>query len=214
MYISELTGYKNNPIYQKARSTYDLDYSQYDDLMTGPRLLKQSNLRKLANLEFAHYLRKEGFKPLAKPGQGGLAFVKPGYEWVFKIFTHDPAYMNYIKYARANQRNPHVPKFKGSIMKINDQTFAIRMEHLEPGKSNAHKAVVNELKNISFLRTYVQKSKEDAFPFTKKHFKGIHKIVDDLFHIMPNMKLDITPENIMERTDGTLVVTDPVFLYQ
>ena len=124
MKLNELTGYKSNQLYQDAKNNFKnqppsdtsmkLDYNRYDQF-----------------IKWNNYMIAHGFKHL---GEGNFASVyeHPSYPWVFKVFKNDSGYMHFFQYAKANQNNPNLPKIKGNFIKINDNTFAIRLEKLKP----------------------------------------------------------------------------------
>lgn len=199
MYIRELTGYKTNQHYQQAQDTFKGDLNNTD-----------KRIGSLVN--FQKYLMKNGFTPEGS-GQGGAAFTHPTYPWVFKIFTHDPAYLDFFKYAKQHQNNPAIPKLKGNIIKINDNTFVVRMEKLEKIYDKQNLKVIKFFRNISDLEEWTQAEKlyPTMFDEIKQNYPNFYQVIYDMIHNYPHYVLDMHTGNAMTRvSDGTLVVTDPI----
>src|ERR1700721_2108003 len=67
-------------------------------------------------------------------GDGSYAtvFMKPGIDYVLKLFdSDDTAYADYIKLVLTHP-NPHFPRFKGKLVKVTTKYYAVRMEKLNP----------------------------------------------------------------------------------
>lgn len=185
--LTELTGYKNDPYYQKAVEIFK-DYR-----ITVNKKLKQ----------FSNYMLENGFNELGS-GISGLAFEKPSYPWVFKIFTDDNGYLFYLNYARSNQNNPHVPKIKGGPIKITADTFLIRVEKLTDLSPAMHRSELVELiTSIDWPDDY---TKELRNIFVKK-YPHVVPVLDAI--ISSGYSLDLHKGNLMTR-GNTLVITDPL----
>lgn len=196
MYIRELTGYKSNQYYQTAKDTFDDEKSS----QTNPRIGKL--------IQFQKYMVDNGFKPLGAPGQAGTAFENPSYPWVFKLFSHDPAYLYFIKYAKQHQDNPNIPKFKGNIMKINQNTFVIRMEKLVRGSGPEFDKVISMLSNLSEIYD-VHAMPDYHRLYLQQNYPGLYQAVYDLAN-RSKYFLDLHRGNIMQRENGELVLMDPI----
>ena len=71
-----------------------------------------------------------GFRMIGE-GFFGMVFSNPSLPYVLKIFTaQDHAYVTWLKYCLANQNNPHVPKFRGKLVRLGGKVMAVRMEKL------------------------------------------------------------------------------------
>lgn len=152
MRIDELTGYKDNPIYKQAKQDVgDVDpenmYNDDDE--------EQEPFNK-----FFRFIEQHGFERLGH-GTWSNAYEKPGYPWVFKLFKDDPAYLWYYKFCKANQNNPHVPKIKGGLIKISNDTFCVRMEKLEPWPDTP------EYKQL-YVMMYIALYKVESAPLVNK----------------------------------------------
>ena len=126
MNLRELTGYKQHPAFQTAKLTFHDKLDPSDDYY-GAKDLRSSQLR-----AWSRFMRQHGFEQLGSSGAYGGAYSNRDYPWVFKIFTSDPAYLAFFKYAKQHQNNPNLPQIKGNVIKINDDTFAVRIEKLHP----------------------------------------------------------------------------------
>jgi hypothetical protein len=126
--LDELTGYRENPVYHLFQQSTNLD-------------------------NFATRLKVAGYdvKMLGK-GVFGMVFTKPGSQDVYKVFTSkDQGYLDFLKYAKANQSNPHVPKIRGGLMRVkmplnnasfqNKEFFIVRMENLQPLNNDQYPSV-------------------------------------------------------------------------
>jgi hypothetical protein len=202
MRIDEITGYHQNPVYQTAKTVFD---DPRDEL----RLSHHARLTALD--KFMDFLETHGFHKLGK-GSYGLAFEKTGYPWIFKIFTTDDAYLNYVKYSLANKSNPNVPRFKGGLIKINDHTFAMRIEKLKPLEHRNYQtgSDIRILASIlSVLSTTIDEIDEGNLEFIKETYPGVYKILshyDNHFCFT----FDIHGGNIMMRGNVPVII-DPIF---
>jgi hypothetical protein len=124
MKISELTPYKSNLIYKKAKKEFPPVGSR-DELGT-----EWNYGRNNALITFSKYLKKKGFKELGQ-GSFGATFTHPQYPWVFKLFYNDPSYFKFFEFVRANQGNPYLPKIKGKYIKIAKGVYVVRLEKLD-----------------------------------------------------------------------------------
>ena len=194
--LDELTAYRSHPAYKQARATFDDTTDQWS---------KQT--RRIDKLEqFKTFLEKNGFNFIDR-GSFGAVFERPGYPWVFKIFNKDPAYLHFVKYAMAHQGNPHLPRIKG-IIKINDDTYAVRMERLSPIPLGTEPAM-SLIRKIVNIDSYGDLSDADAAWIDKK-FPGISAF----FKSFPlgGFEYDLNLPNFMQR-GNTMVIVDPIYDY-
>ena len=200
--INELTGYKSNPVFQHANQTFQPNPA--NDVTTRKDQLKQ----------WHHYMTQNGFTKLGSGSFAGV-YEHPNYPWIFKVFNNDPAYLYYLKYAKNNQQNPAVPKIKGNIIKINDNTFAIRTEKLSP----APPELIHDVNNLAYYIAQVfannpaniTKDAIQQIKSAKKPYPNIYKVLNDLA-TSTSFTFDIYGDNIMMR--GNIpVLTDPIFNY-
>lgn len=192
MRINELTPYRKNPYYKKAREIFT-------DPETGPIPKRKNKLRALTA-----WLDWHGFKNV---GEGSFAAVyeKAGYPWVFKVFNGDPAYMHFLKYAMKHQDNPHLPKIRG-VMKVDNNTYVVRMENLTNVKLG-QEPVTTLLKKLNNMDTYGDISERDV-EWIKSNFPKIHEFFMDF--PLAGYEYDIHSGNIMLR-GNTVVIVDPLY---
>jgi len=238
MKISELKGYKNEPLYKSAKKIFDPEtlrkntenrlkpargffgkiFAQFlpqktansvDDKVR--QLYARANTREDALELFYQELKIYGFEELGR-GQGGLAFIHPSYPLACKIFSQDSGYMDFLRYAQSHQSNPHVPKFRGKMMKINEDTFVVRMERLFPIKDNlAFELAISELSPVKFRHEFEQKLKNSEFPVLSNKLPQMLTLISDLFKMFPGSRLDFHDKNVLQRKDGTIVLIDPFY---
>jgi len=137
---------------------------------------------------------------------------------VLKFYHNDSAYHRFAKYAHENHKNdPHLPKVYG-VHPIDDHIGVVRMEKLHPldmekphnqkliGQTSnlwgAHQA--DEHLNDSPEHPLTGQGIKNIHPGLHKTIKGIHS---QFRH--KNYTFDLHGANIMQRVDGTHVVTDP-----
>lgn len=206
MRVSEITSYKNNPIYQKATSLFSPDAIEKAPI---PDWMRQVNRRQHQFEVFTNYLEQHGFRPLGK-GAFAVVYEKEGYPWVFKIFNNDLMYLKYLRWVKLNQNNPHVPKIKGNLIKINNQTFLIRMEKLDklslPRDTNLSR-LVSILSKSTNVRNPDHMPEEDQM-FLEDHYPDMMDVLRSISTIR-NATIDIHDENIMMRGNVPVLV-DPV----
>ena len=203
MKLKELTGYKDSGYYPAAQQVFK-----------NPTATDNPN-RSEFNREFqlqkwTQFLEAKGFVHLGS-GLFGSTYEKPGYPWVFKIFKNDFAYRYYFKYAKAHQSNPNVPQVKGDVIKINDETFAVRIEKLQPIDNTLHSQLYAAIRAMTQAEGLPEKSiPKDIGAVVnqfKKEYPGMHSVVTDMLKLP--WKLDMGRGNIMMRGDVPVIV-DPI----
>jgi hypothetical protein len=156
--------------------------------------------------KFKFELAELGFERLGS-GVFGTVFERPGYPWVFKVFNNDPGYLAYLNYVINHQNLSAVPKIKGRPVRINKNTYAIRMEPLYKLRSE----LAWELNNTPTdgLKSSAYKEFVDMIA---QQWPDVAKVLADLPGITGKSRLylDLHDENVMQRADGTPVITDPL----
>jgi hypothetical protein len=200
MNINEITGYHDNVAYQTAKTVFAPADSDEDAVYK----------RKQSLDTFMDFLDEHGFKKLGR-GSFGLVFEKSDYPWVFKIFTTDSAYLSYVKWAIANQSNPNVPKFKGKLIKVNNDTYAIRMEKLTEFKYSSYQIghPMRRLHDLITAYAGVYNVGKDDLKWLKNTYPGICAIVSQ-YKKNPDFKFDMHAGNIMMRGNIPVIV-DPIY---
>jgi hypothetical protein len=208
MRIDELIGYKQDQIYNKATELFHPDNIQHDQGYISSASAESDSESKYADPSnhlntFMTFLEERGFHKLGM-GAFGLVFEKPGYPWVFKIFNNDPAYLNYVRYCMASKSNPHVPRFKGGIIKINDDTFVVRIEKLK----RLSYMLPDEDKLIGVLARWPN-GPEDRKDWLAEKYPRIVEILNFIEN-NDEWKLDLDDNNVMMR-GKTPIIVDPVW---
>ncbi len=201
MKIDEIAPFKSNPIYKTAKGMKPNAY--YDRVVD-----------RFSKLE--RELLDQGWSRLGK-GAYGIVYEHPNFPYVFKIFYNDPDYFKYFNWAKEHQNNPHVPKIKGKYIKINDKTYAVRMEKLEPLPSfdtvlekyidpdlqSKTKIKINYYRNIDKLPLFTN------LPYLKQNFPELYEVINYITSNFTLLSQDLHGGNVMLR-DETIVLTDPV----
>ena len=184
MNINELTGYKNSGYYPVAQHIF----RNPDDKSS----IDAEFSREFQFKKWTSFLESRGFVHLGSGVFGGT-YEKAGYPWVFKVFKNDDAYRYYVKYAMAHQANINVPRVKGRIIRINDETYAIRLEKLSPINNILY------LHLYSAVRAMVEGSRhsdtEEFINQFRKEYPGIYEIVSDMLKLP--WRLDFTQDNTL-----------------
>jgi hypothetical protein len=166
----------------------------------------------------ADILEKAGYK---KFGEGWYAAVyakEHGATRVLKLFkTNDVAYLKFVNMTIQNP-NIHFPKFRGKLMKITKDYYAIRMEMLT--------GFGEETQQLKLIRDYIygyatygrsysdnMRSQEvingiDQIEETQPGIKKACELIGDMI-ANDTVELDLHKHNLMMR-GKTIVFTDPV----
>lgn len=165
-------------------------------------ILSASNRQVTIFQHLEKFLKKNKFVYLGQ-GIGGIAFERPGYPWVFKIFRNDPAYFHFLQYAITHQDNPNLPKIKGKFIRLGDGAYAVRMEKLQPLPRDSNLVWPDIYdKHRSDFNAIPQKM-SDKF---KAEYPGIWRALKDTYK--PGFILDLHVGNVMMR-GKTPVLIDP-----
>jgi len=158
-------------------------------------------------------------------GAGNFAEVyrKPGDNHVIKLFGFsDLAYPKFVQLAQSTS-NPHFPKFKGKLMKVTKDYYAVRMEKLNPITEGAipYSGIKMSSASLAYaINDYVRLKKglgnnyipDDKVKTIMEELElsqpGITEACDFIAG-MTDVYPDIHKNNLMLR-GKTLVITDPV----
>lgn len=191
--LLELKHYRTIPAYQQAKTLFT----------NTPRKYHYDAMEK-----FHDFMLDHGFRRL---GEGSFAAVyeKLGYPWVFKIFHGDPAYLDFVKVAMADQSNPHFPRFKGQLFRITSDTYAVRTEKLSHIFSN-----IRDLLNLTDRWKGDKLTAQQEEYLTDVHMPKMVPALNALSELAKahGYKLDIHAGNVMDR-NGTMVLVDPIVDY-
>ncbi len=104
-----------------------------------------SNVEWVQDLQ--NFLHHYGFKAIGS-GAAGLVFENPKYPWILKIFRKDYAYLRWVKFCLAHPDNPYCPKFRGKVIRITDEFYAIRVERLSEISTHLYFEMEEELEQL------------------------------------------------------------------
>jgi hypothetical protein len=161
-------------------------------------------------------LRNAGYKTLGE-GTYGTVFAKPGADHVLKLFlSTDKAYLSFIDLVNSTN-NIHFPKFKGKLIRVTDEYYAIRMEILTRVADNtqtayAARAMSNFIRMKQGLKPHTQTPEQVATEMEslEKSQPGIIETCEIIADgISKKYPIDLHNENYMMR-GNVLVITDPV----
>ena len=163
-------------------------------------------------------LEKYGFKLRGK-GRTGSVYTHSLHPFALKVFYNDNAYLSWIKFCKANQNNPYLPKIKGKFIRVvpkSNHIFAVRMEKLYDiekfGKFHYLKnTIYHGMELLSSGKSYnnEKESMEQLEAVCDEHLIQIIKFLDDNEHKTYDF-VDLHQNNAMQRRDGQLVIIDPV----
>lgn len=155
------------------------------------------------------FLKKHGWENIGT-GTNGVVFAhKKHPNIVLKVFNAtDHCYVKFLKLISNHQSNPHFPKIKGKLLKINDRLYAVRLEKLQFKTQHTREKdlLINWVPDLEDSPTYFKSLIE----------QGYSESLVDAMKILANFILhngicayDMHEENIMYRGDE-LVIIDPV----
>lgn len=203
MKITELKGVKHTPIYSAAKRIYKK---------------KQNNgsMPSVNLINFSNELTKMGWNKFS--GAYGIVFIRDDFPYVIKVFNNDPAYFKYLNWVLQHQSNPFVPKIRGKFIKINQYTYAVRMEKLshlsdtnireldkyvDPELNKKTKIDISKWRNVSKLALSAN------LPYIKEIEPQLYEVLEYVVKNFTLKSLDLHGDNIMLRGD-VIVITDPV----
>lgn len=161
-------------------------------------------------------------------GVYGAAFDRPKRDSAIKVYDDDEGYHDFAKHAKANHENdPHLPKIH-AVHKIKGTRFGVvRMEKLHKltkdhpvhkyfattissfGASGATQSGIARIAyNGKDLHNKLHKTAEGKE--MKKSHPTLHASLSKLAKRYPKGEFDLHSGNVMQRKDGTPVITDPI----
>lgn len=196
-----------------------------NELITESEVLDE--ITRPSDLNAAHaILKKAGYSRIGN-GMYANVYAKATDEHVLKLFkSSDEAYKQFVNMVVQNP-NVHFPKFKGKLMRITDEYYAIRMEKLQPLNMGYDYANSVELSTVltAYIYNYTSSSRVRLAPTAEKtkFRETMNRLIDETEEKQPGIKkacelvasllsgnrLDLHPGNIMMR-GPVVVITDPV----
>ena len=196
--LDELKGYRADPVYAASQKEF------------APSNMKTASKRDMAMERLTDYLETQGFKHI---GQGSFSeiYLKQGYPWMFKLCSHDPAYLWWITWAAKHQNNPNVPRVKGLPVRIAPDTYVVRLEKLR-GLIRREDNLSRGYDKLSYLVDRIESvddlSKEDL-QWIRSEYPGVYDILRVIQRAGSDFVVDLHGDNIMLRGQVP-VITDPV----
>jgi len=96
------------------------------------RILELDVSAALKSKKLQYVADKYGWKPLGR-GAYGWVFEHPTKNYVIKVFSSNRSYENFVKFARLNSTNIHIPKISKDARVIPGTSFKyVKMEKLQP----------------------------------------------------------------------------------
>jgi hypothetical protein len=167
------------------------------------------------------FIKQKGFVLLGY-GANARVYGRKGSPYVIKIYRNDPCYEKFIAFIAKND-NPHFPKVLSQPVSISN---ADRMVKLEALSELRDAKTIEMVKHISsgFIQYYDLKPREGQdtrdydqriaqwMETAKQHPKLIEaiKLLHDNFS-GGGCFIDLGSQNLMQRSDGTVVLVDPTF---
>lgn len=179
---------------------------------------------RLDELRFPNYadeagalLRRAGWS-VDDTGLNSEVYYRDDRNYVLKLYnSRDYAYQAFLDLVVSNP-NKHFPKIVGKPRKVTRAYYAVRMEKLDvawnPVMLDTYLKVKRDQIADEDVEVYFSKVKYEHYLKAISYLndnpemiKALDLIVDFL---LPNFKEDLHAGNIMQRSDGTLVIIDPV----
>jgi len=182
--------------------------------------LQKIQTNKIKSLRSANeILISNGFK-LIGYGMMAKVYSHPGLDYVLKVFNKDDGYQQFWKLACQYNNNPHFPKFRGKLMQIVPNIYAVRMEKLQ--KATINNIGISPEAISKFMNNYIIDN-TDNYEYYNLDQKLLEKITSYIEETQPLLlealdllkkydafedTLDLHDENFMMR-NNTIVITDP-----
>jgi hypothetical protein len=180
------------------------DFAQaFNDPKINSRVQQQAARKNPAwKKSLAASMQKYGFV-LVGAGVNGAVFQNPQYPFVLKVYRTDRGYDEWLYFMRTHQNNPHVPKMRGAILRINDIFSAVRLEQLEPCDATLANQFLKPIERGAsgpYRDTLDLIASDPAAGEIAKYMRDWEG-VSDLSH-----------HNVMMRRNGELVIIDPIYI--
>lgn len=139
-----------------------------------------------------------------------MVFTNEQLGYAVKLFDNaDSGYLAFLTYAQHNQSNPHLPRFRGKVRKINDSFSVCRMEILNVPSDMSQLDLAYKAYAIACGLPRDEVTPEQA---NSKEYKNLHNTFLELdrFRKQKGVNWDLHDGNMMLRAD-TVVITDPFY---
>jgi hypothetical protein len=146
-------------------------------------------------------MKNYGFD-LIGSGINGAVFSHPAYSYVLKVYRNDQGYDEFVHFMLSNKGNKYVPKIKGNPLRINSIFKAVRLETLVPCPTDKAVEFCEKMEQI------------DSAPWRDKDAIAGDPDLAKLSKFISNWEphADVTPHNLMMRSNGQIVMIDPLYI--
>ena len=143
-------------------------------------------------------------------GSYGGVFTKAGLDYGLKIFENlDLAYAAYVHYCQDNLGDIHLPKFRGKLMKVNDDYSAIRVELLTPPKLENYRHELIETMSDAYYQFREGYEGPEAKQLRKLDSSLANSVEKLAKTFMFQFRPDLNWRNVMMR-GNVYVMSDPL----
>lgn len=128
-------------------------------------------------------------------------------DYVVKVFERDGAYLAFLKMIQEHP-NKHFPKVKGRVW-ISPSYNGVRLEKLYPADPKYARMLSTYLinKRDGFVNDALLE-KANEYIRDKPELLAALDMIDE--KLLNRFHLDLGADNVMQRADGTIVITDPI----
>lgn len=150
------------------------------------------------------WMEEHGFNIIGS-GINGAVYENPNYPYVIKVYRTDHAYDDWIWFSKTNPTNKYVPQVRGNVIRINGVFNAVRLEKLVPADTSRAIAFVHTIEELADANWAAggKEKLDNADP----DMRSIAKMIRDW-----EGSTDLTAHNVMMRSNGELVLIDPLYI--
>ncbi len=183
--------------------------------------------------ELVKKLEDNGIKSLGY-GKFGQVFHKTGWKYVVKVFENDDAYLKYVNFCISHP-NKHFPIFNKTPTSVHqfhirplDSNKMMQIVKVEILQKLTDLWYEDNLTDIYYFYRGITQSislPKNYGDNTEIHYTDINRVFDDfqtrnikslieaidLIKQKLNFRLDLHSDNLMQRSDGTIVLSDPLY---
>lgn len=136
-------------------------------------------------------------------GAAGIVFINARHPYAVKVYAYDSGYHQYVNWCVDHAKNKYVPKFRSRPVRVLDNIFAVRCEKLisAQGSNESYKLADQVYRCVRAI------NKSSPLDEYDPDMIELCKFLAKFEHY-----LDLHDANVMFRTNGSLVVTDPLYL--
>jgi hypothetical protein len=187
--------------------------------LTGVKQYKDMQLPDL----ITKVMSDNGFEKLGE-GSFGVAYKRPGDNYVYKLYVADAGYSQFIEYAQSHS-SPHLPRIFGSKSlsafwkrppkNIDERLYVAKVEYITPAEEidgddgynmvNLINSRIRHELDIDALDDHTKEMAVAAMSFAQE-IQSLVRETNSHTH-----DLDLTTNNVGFRSNGDVVMIDPLF---